>query len=109
MQRGWITWNADGLKGYFDGQGHALTGWQKLGGKWYYFSPSNGRSLRWGQRIGGSFYYFNSASQMHTGWLTWSADKKRSYFDPKTGKAYVGWHKIGGKNYYFDPLTNKTR
>ena len=46
---------------------------------------------------------------MHTGWLTWSADKKRSYFDPKTGKAYVGWHKIGGKNYYFDPLTYKTR
>ena len=109
MQRGWITWNADGLKSYFDGNGRALTGWQKLSGKWYYFSPSNGRSLRWGQRIGGSFYYFNSASQMHTGWLTWSADKKRSYFDPKTGKAYVGWHKIGGKNYYFDPLTYKTR
>ena len=65
--------------------------------------------MRWENRIGGSFYYFNSASQMHTGWLTWSADKKRSYFDPKTGKAYVGWHKIGGKNYYFDPLTFKTR
>ena len=108
MHTGWLTWGNDKTKSYFDGQGHALTGWQKLGGKWYYFSPSNGRSLRWGQRIGGSFYYFNSASQMHTGWLTWSADKKRSYFDPKTGKAYVGWHKIGGKNYYFDPLTYKT-
>ena len=66
------------------------------------FQSSNGRSLRWGQKIGASFYYFNASSQMHTGWLTWSADKKRSYFDPKTGKAYVGWHKIGGKNYYFD-------
>ena len=109
MQTGWITWNNDKTKSYFDGSGHALTGWQKLSGKWYYFSPSNGRSLRWGQKIGGSFYYFNGASQMHTGWLTWSADKKRSYFDPKTGKAYVGWHKIGGKNYYFDPLTYKTR
>ena len=108
MHTGWLTWGNDKTKSYFDGSGHALTGWQKLGGKWYYFNPSNGRSLRWGQKIGGSFYYFNSASQMHTGWLTWSADKKRSYFDPKTGKAYVGWHKIGGKNYYFNPLTYKT-
>ena len=109
MHTGWLTWNNDKTKSYFDGSGHALTGWQKLSGKWYYFSPFNGRSLRWGQKIGGSFYYFNASSQMHTGWLTWSADKKRSYFDPKTGKAYVGWHKIGGKNYYFDPLTYKTR
>ena len=109
MHTGWLTWGKDKTKSYFDGSGHALTGWQKLGGKWYYFNPSNGRSLRWGQKIGGSFYYFNASSQMHTGWLTWSADKKRSYFDPKTGKAYVGWHKIGGKNYYFDPLTYKTR
>ena len=109
MQTGWVTWNNDKTKSYFDGSGRARTGFQRIGGRTYYFSPSNGRSLRWGQRIGGSFYYFNSASQMHTGWLTWSADKKRSYFDPKTGKAYVGWHKIGGKNYYFDPLTYKTR
>ena len=109
MQTGWVTWNNDKTKSYFDGSGRARTGFQRIGERTYYFSPSSGRSLRWGQRIGGSFYYFNSASQMHTGWLTWSADKKRSYFDPKTGKAYVGWHKIGGKNYYFDPLTYKTR
>lgn len=107
MHTGWLTWSNDKTKSYFDGSGHALTGWQKLGGKWYYFSPSNGRSLRWGQKIGGSFYYFNSASQMHTGWLTWSADKKRSYFDA-SGKALTGWQTIGGKRYYFDPATYKT-
>ena len=107
MHIGWLTWNNDKTKSYFDGQGHALTGWQKLGGKWYYFSPSNGRSLRWGQRIGGSFYYFNSASQMHTGWLTWSADKKRSYFGAD-GRALTGWQTIGGQRYYFDPATYKT-
>ena len=109
MQTGWVTWNNDKSKSYFDSNGRARTGFQKIGGKTYYFSPSTGRSLRWSQKIGGSLYYFNGTSQMHTGWLTWSADKKRSYFDPKTGKAYVGWHKIGGKNYYFDPLTYKTR
>ena len=107
MQTGWVTWNNDKTRSYFDGQGHALTGFQKIGGKTYYFSPSNGRSLRWGQRIGGSFYYFNSASQMHTGWLTWSADKKRSYFGAD-GKALTGWQTIGGKRYYFDPATYKT-
>ena len=107
MHTGWLTWGNDKTKSYFDGSGHALTGWQKLGGKWYYFNPSNGRSLRWGQKIGGSFYYFNSASQMHTGWLTWSADKKRSYFDA-SGKALTGWQTIGGKRYYFDPATYKT-
>ncbi len=109
MQTGWVIWAKLGTKSYFDADGKARTGWHTLGGKTYYFDPATGRSVRWENRIGGSFYYFNSASQMHTGWLTWSADKKRSYFDPKTGKAYVGWHKIGGKNYYFDPLTFKTR
>ncbi len=109
MQEGWATWAKLGTKSYFNADGKARTGWHTLGGKTYYFDPATGRSVRWENRIGGSFYYFNSASQMHTGWLTWSADKKRSYFDPKTGKAYVGWHKIGGKNYYFDPLTYKTR
>lgn len=107
MQTGWVTWSADKSKSYFDGKGHALTGFQKIGGKTYYFSPSNGRSLRWGQRIGGSFYYFNSASQMHTGWLTWTADKKRSYFDAD-GKALTGWQTIGSQRYYFDPDTFKT-
>ena len=78
-----------------------------IGGKRYYFDPATARSLRWENRIGGSFYYFNAASQMHTGWLTWSADKKRSYFDVN-GKALTGWQTIGGQRYYFDPATYKT-
>ena len=44
---------------------------------------------------------------MHTGWLTWSADGKRSYFDTN-GKALTGWQTIGGQRYYFDPDTCKT-
>ena len=107
MQTGWVTWSNDKTKSYFDGGGRARTGFQRIGGRTYYFSPSNGRSLRWGQRIGGSFYYFNSVSQMHTGWLTWSADGKRSYFDTN-GKALTGWQTIGGQRYYFDPDTCKT-
>ena len=52
MQTGWVTWSADGSKSYFDGSGHALTGWQKLSGKWYYFRPESGKSVRWSQKIG---------------------------------------------------------
>ncbi|MEC4273283.1 transglutaminase domain-containing protein [Adlercreutzia sp. R25] len=107
MQAGWVTWSADKSKSYFDSNGRARTGFQKIGGKTYYFNPSNGKSLRWGQKIGGSFYYFNGASQMHTGWLTWSNGKTKSYFDAN-GKARTGWQTIGGQRYYFDPVTYKT-
>ena len=110
MVEGWVTWNADGTKSYFSyGSGRAKTGWQQLGGKWYYFDPTTGKSLRWGQRIGGNFFYFNEASVMQTGWITWKADGKKSYFQPGSGRALVGSHKIDGKWYYFDPLAGKTR
>ena len=107
MQTGWVTWSKLGTKSYFNDDGKARTGWHTLWGKRYYFDPATARSLRWENRIGGSFYYFNAASQMHTGWLTWSADKKRSYFDVN-GKALTGWQTIGGQRYYFDPATYKT-
>ena len=107
MQTGWVTWSKLGTKSYFNDDGKARTGWHTLWGKRYYFDPATARSLRWENRIGGSFYYFNAASQMHAGWLTWSADKKRSYFDVN-GKALTGWQTIGGQRYYFDPATYKT-
>ena len=107
MQTGWVTWSKLGTKSYFNDDGKARTGWHTLWGKRYYFDPATARSVRWEQRIGGSFYYFNAASQMHTGWLIWSTDKKRSYFDAN-GKALTGWQTIGGKRYYFDPVTYKT-
>ena len=107
MQTGWVTWSKLGTKSYFNDDGKARTGWHTLWGKRYYFDPATARSVRWENRIGGSWYYFNAASQMHTGWLTWSADKKRSYFDTN-GKALTGWQTIGGQRYYFDPDTYKT-
>ena len=107
MQRGWITWNADGLKSYFDGSGRALTGWQKLSGKWYYFDPSAGRTLRGRQRIGGNLFHFNDRSEMTEGWVVWS-DDTRSYFAYGSGRAKTGWQKLDGKWYYFDPATGRT-
>lgn len=110
MQTGWITWNADGAKSYFQpGSGRALKGWQQMGGKWYYFNPSTGKTLRWGQWINGNFFYFDAASVMQTGWITWNADGRKSYFQAGSGRALLGSHKIDGEWYYFDPLTGKTR
>lgn len=107
MQTGWVTWRADGLKSYFDANGKALTGWQTIGNKRYYFDPSTGKSVRWEQRIGGANYYFNSASQMHTGLLTWRADGLKSYYG-SNGKQLTGWQKVGGKWYYFKSSDGKS-
>ena len=37
-----------------------LTGWQQIGGKWYYFN-SSGAMLTGTQRINGNTYTFNSS------------------------------------------------
>ena len=117
MHTGWLTWNADSRKSYFnlgsDGKAPALTGWQQIGGKWYYFDPATGKSLRWGQKVKGSdgqshFFYFNERSEMVEGWVTWNADGRKSYFASGSGRALLGWQTLGGKRYYFDPDTGKS-
>ena len=117
MHTGWLTWNADSRKSYFnlgsDGKAPALTGWQQLSGKWYYFDPATGKSLRWGQKVKGSdgeehFFYFDGASVMQEGWVTWNADGRKSYFSYGSGRAKTGWQQLSGKWYYFDPATGKS-
>ncbi|MBB3171237.1 L,D-transpeptidase family protein [Parvibacter caecicola] len=99
---GMLTWNADGSKSYFGADGKARSGFQKVNGKTYYFSPKTFKSVRWEQKIDGKWYYFNGKYQMHTGWLTWNADKSKSYFGAN-GQALTGFQKLGGKTYYFNP------
>ncbi|MCI8366278.1 MAG: hypothetical protein HFJ66_01565 [Eggerthellaceae bacterium] len=106
MVTGWITWNADKSKSYFGPDGKALKGFNKIGGYTYYFNPANCRSLKWSQTINGVGYYFDGNGRMHTGWLTWNADKSKSYFD-SNGRQVTGWQTIGGKRYYFNPNTRK--
>ena len=107
MQKGWITWRADGTKSYFGSDGAAVVGWQNLGGKRYHFNPATGRSCRWSCVIDGESYYFNGDSSMHTGLLTWRADGLKSYYG-SDGKRLTGWQKAGGKTYYIDPATGKS-
>jgi glucan-binding YG repeat protein len=103
MWTGWLTWNKDRTRSYFGSDGAALSGWQTVQGKKYYFDPANWcHGYRWEHRIGGKVYYFDADCHMWTGWLTWNRDKTRSYFG-SDGAALSGWQTVGGKRYYFDP------
>ena len=131
LYTGWMTWKEGNSKSYFSPKngGAAAKGWWTIDGKRYWFDSSrkaepsvfksirgkiyyfgsNCNALRYSQRIGGKLYYFNSDYSMHTGWLAWSADGRKSYFSSKhSGAAVKGWWTIGGKKYYFDPSNCKT-
>lgn len=47
----------------FNGSGAMTTGWQSIGGKWYYFTSSGAMATGW-QTIGGKYYYFESSGVM---------------------------------------------
>jgi glucan-binding YG repeat protein len=115
MQTGWITFKSDNTRSYFDPTtGAAVTGWQDIAKKTYYFNPTTLRAVRWSQKLTGRDgsqhdYYFNGLGEMFTGLLTWSKDGTRSYFDPAAGTArgaaLAKWQDIANKTYYFSPST----
>ena len=43
------------------------TGWQYLGGTWYYFKGSGAMATGW-QHLGGAWYFFRGSGAMSTGW-----------------------------------------
>ena len=106
MQTGWLTWWNSFERSYFDEDGIALSGWQVLDGKKYYFNPSdNNHTAIYETWINGDMYYFDKNGVMQTGWLTWWNSNQKSYFS-NDGKAYKYEHWIDGKMYYFDPENN---
>ena len=108
MWTGWLTWNRDKTRSYFGSDGAALSGWQTVGGKRYYFDPTNwNHGYRWEHWMGGKLYYFDSDCHMWTGWLTWNKDRTRSYFG-SDGAAVSGWKSDGSKRYYIADKTRRT-
>ena len=108
---------------YSNNSGAVYTGWQKIGGEWYYFDA-------WG-RMESSYssydpfydyenaevdedgyydydtvdmYYFKDNGAMVTGWYNYAPET--TYGDwvycNSDGTVYDGWLKSGGKWYYFD-------
>ncbi|MCM1157393.1 MAG: hypothetical protein NC300_04305 [Bacteroidales bacterium] len=103
VKTGWQR--IDGKTYYFSpGNGEMLTGWQKIAGKKYYFSPGNGEMFTGKRKIGTKTYYFNANGVMQTGRK--KIGNAVYYFNAK-GVMKTGWVKTAGKKYYFSPQTGK--
>ncbi len=126
MQTGWIT-TADGSEYFLNGSGAAVSGWRQKGDEWYYLNPGKkgfGKALTGWQTIKNKKYFFDDSGVMlhdtwqddyyylthsgpaATGWLKFD-DGRWYYMNPGTkARSYarymVGWQTIGGKKYYFN-------
>lgn len=76
-----------------------LDGWQEKDGHVYYYR--NQKALTYWQYITGKWYYFNEKGQRQTGWLE---EKKKWYYLDKEGKMLTGGvHYISDERYFFNP------
>lgn len=113
------TWIKDTY--YVNADGIRVTRLQKIGKKWYYFSPGSGKvkKNRW-VRIEDKYYYFDKDGVMQKStWLanyTYYVGKdgcrmtgrwKDGRYLGKNGKSYSGLRKVNGEYYYFNPETRQ--
>ena len=102
-------WATKGTAQYYYKKGKAVTGWQTIAGKKYFFTKSGkkkGQMVTGLQTISGKKYYFevsgDKKGQMRTGWQT--VKGKKYYFTKsgkKKGQAVTGLQTIAKKKYYF--------
>ena len=109
--RGWRYFGEDGasVSGwqsiggvwyFFDHDNNDLmtTGWKQINGKWYYMDQNGAMQIGW-QKIKKLWYYFNSSGEMQTGWQ--NIDSSWYYFNT-SGEMLTGSWIIGGKTYTFN-------
>ena len=110
MRTGWISVDFSYYEGddtvtiwfYADTNGALVKGWKQIGGKWYYFDPTD----YWmysnaAEKINGKVYFFTSSGAMLAG--GWGKDSCGDwYYADANGALATGWKQIGGKWYYFD-------
>jgi len=116
MQTGWIKVSAPFSPGhtftawyYANASGVLQSGWQKIGGIWYYFDPDYFQMFKSGSYlIENTLYVFHDSGSLASseGWVPatslFSPDKTWFYANAD-GTAVTGWKKIGGIWYYFHP------
>ena len=115
----WYTNPQNGYTYYFGSDGAALTGWQTIGGKVFYFGVSDSDPIRMGamatgkKQIDGKIYLFASENTVPsytstqygrygmrlTGFRKFNNNVY--YLDPGTGVMQTGWKTIDGYKYYF--------
>lgn len=104
--KGWrkCLWSKEKVNGswfLFGDDGYMKTGWQKVGGKWYYLDPDTGAMKTGWIFVNGIWYYLEDSGAMHTGWMDWKG--KKCYLDPANGHCLVNCTRvIDGKTYRFD-------
>ena len=86
----------------FNKRGYMVTGWQKIGGKWYFFDEKSGAMKKGWIFWDGSWFYLDPETGVmyHTCWIDYKA--KRCYLEP-SGRALRNCVRvIDGKTYQFD-------
>jgi lipoprotein-anchoring transpeptidase ErfK/SrfK len=84
---------------YLQSNGQAFTGgWKTINGKKYYFNK-NGQASTGDQKISGKYYYFNSVGVIQSGWVkengTWHYYDKSTYERKfKSNTLHTAWQKI---------------
>ena len=72
------------------------TGWQQIGGNWYYLGGSGAMATGW-QQVDSTWYYFNGSGAMATGWQQIGGNW---YYLGNSGAMATDWQQIGGNWYY---------
>lgn len=72
------------------------TGWQWIGGKWYYYDLNGDKQTGW-QCVNGKYYYMDTNGIMKTGWLY---DGGKWYYLNASGERRSGWLTLNNKKYY---------
>ena len=106
MIEGWRYVEGQGYY-YYGVGGHRQYGWQKIGGKWYYFNKSNEANpgimvADCEKVIDGQTYLFTASGAVFTGWMQ---KPEGWYFYTERGQKATGWQRLGTIWYYFDPST----
>ena len=101
---------------YMLSNGKGATGWQKIGGVWYYFDPDAGDAMVSGgmREIKDKWYYFKDSGALYTGWKELGGiDGDGNPFSfwayfTSNGAVQDAWKKINGSWYYFDDIVMLT-
>ena len=92
---------------FFDENGVMQTGWEHIGGYWYYFDPKTGAMKTGWLFYNSSWYLLGTDGKMVTGWVEYNG--RKCYLEPKSDKTHVQGRcytnctaVIDGKTYRFD-------
>ena len=98
-------WHEENGSWHYAVAGADATGWQLIGGKWFYFDARGAMATHW-EKVDGQWYYFGSSGAMKTGW---QKPGDAWYWLGHSGAMKTGWQKVGGVWYYFSEAADDTQ